>query len=291
MERRVRIRVTGWLVALTLSTLAAGATAEEPPRVVDIQGHRGARSLLPENSLPAFALALDLGVSTLELDLGMSADGVLIVTHDPWVDPAICLDSDGRRIEGERGQLIKDLTIEEIRAFDCGSLNPDPTRFPEPPRENRPGTRMPRLTEVFELVHSRQADVRFNIEIKVRPDGDWTRPLPEFVHAVVEAIREAGEVLRTTVQSFDWRALSLVKQREPRLRTSGLLEPESLDARWLGGLDPEAFPDFLALLAAAPQLDDFSPYWRQLVPGEHFLGHEVKEYQSAAAAESRSRPS
>ena len=90
-----------------------------------MQGHRGARGLLPENTLEGFERAIELGVTTLEIDVGMSRDGVVVVAHDPWVSPELCLAPGGERIVGERGPLLRHLDLREIQAFDCGSLNPD----------------------------------------------------------------------------------------------------------------------------------------------------------------------
>ena len=265
---------------LPLAVALATACAS-PGHSFDAQGHRGARGLLPENTLPGFARALELGVTTLELDVGLSADGAVVVNHEPWVDPKRCLASDGARIEGERGPLLRDLGREALRAFDCGSLNPDPEAFPEPPRVDLPGTPMPTLHEVFALVAARGGDVRLNVEIKAEPGDPDTRPLPEMVDATLAAIRRAGAVERTTLQSFHWRALALAKEREPGLRTAALVSPQNLDPAWLGGLDPDAHPDFLSLLRAAPYVDELSPWWRQLVPGRFHLGHTVGEFQAA----------
>ena len=111
------------------------------PALFDAQGHRGARGLLPENTLPAFRRALELGVSTLELDLGVTRDRQVVVSHDRGIDPKVCAHADGTPVTAPA--LLRDLTLAEVQAFDCGRLNPDRKRFPEPPRENLPGARIP----------------------------------------------------------------------------------------------------------------------------------------------------
>ena len=247
---------------------------------VEVQGHRGARGLLPENTLPAFDLALELGVTTLELDVGLSRDGVVVVAHDPYVSPSLCLKPGGSLIDAKRGPLLRELSLAEIQRYDCGSLNPDAERFPEPPRVNLPGTRIPSLAEVYALAAERHSSVRFNVEIKSWPNDRDTAPLETFVAKVIEVIRNAQAVEGTTLQSFNWHALEAVKRNEPRLRTAGLVAPDTLDHSWLG-LDPEHFPDFLSLLKAADYVDELSPYWPQLLPGRDSLGVSVEALQSA----------
>lgn len=274
-------RLRAFPVAIAIVTTACASAPGDSSAGFDVQGHRGARGLLPENTLPAFARAMELGVTTLELDVGVSRDGVVVVSHDPWIHPARCRGPEGRRIGAERGPLLRDLTAQALRAFDCGGLNPDPEAFPEPPRVNLPGTPMPTLDEVFELVAARGSDVRLSIEIKATPGDVDTLPLSEMVDATIAAIHRAGAVERTALQSFEWRALALAKQRDPRLRTVALVSPHNLDPAWLGGLDPASFPDLLSLVGAAPYVDEVSPWWRHLVPGEHDLGVEVGALQAA----------
>lgn len=266
-----------WLAAVGFASLSCGSE-------FDVQGHRGARGLLPENTLPAFARAIELGVTTLEMDLGVTRDGAVVVAHDPYVNPNLCLGPDGARLEGERGPLLRDLSLAEVQAYDCGTLNPDPERFPEPPRVNVPGEHVPTLRDVFALVRERGASrVRFNVEIKSRPDREETVPLPEFVAKVVEVLRDEGMVDRTTIQAFDWRALLLAKQREPEITTAALLA--RLDPLWQAGLDAEESGGLLGMLRSlAGSIDILSPHWRMLVPGERYAGVAVSDLQAAGFA-------
>jgi len=248
--------------------LGACAPDAGPPRApFDAQGHRGARGLLPENTLPAFERALALGVSTLELDVGVTRDRVVVVAHDPYVPPSICRHADGRAIEGERGPLLRDLSLAEVQAWDCGSLNPDPARFPEPPREARPGTPMPTLDAVFALAErAGNPRVRFNVETKLRPGDLETLPAEEFVARVLAVVRERGVLARVSIQSFDWRALAIARRLAPEIRTVALVAPDTLDPAWLAGLRPDRDGRLLGLLRAArPLADVVSPHWRMLV--------------------------
>jgi glycerophosphoryl diester phosphodiesterase len=201
-----------WLAALLLP-LAAGA--------FDLQGHRGARGLAPENTLPAFARALDLGVTTLEMDVALTKDGVLVVSHDPWLNPSILRDASGQWLPG-RGPLIKDLTLAQLQAYDVGRIDPE-SRYARgfPEQQAVDGTRIPTLAQVFELVKARGADrVRFDIETKLFPQRPQdTAPMEVLTDALVAAIRAAGVIDRASIQSFDWRSLQRIQQAEPRIAT------------------------------------------------------------------------
>jgi glycerophosphoryl diester phosphodiesterase len=249
----------------------------------DVQGHRGARGLLPENTLPAFERALELGVSTLELDVGVTRDRQVVVSHERHVNPQLCRRVDGTAILAP--PLIREITLAELQALDCGGLNPDPARFPEPPRRNLPGTRIPTLREVFRLAADfGDAEVRFNIETKIDPTVDDTVPIEEFVALVVGVVEEAGMVSRVTVQSFAWRTLELVKRHNPALETAALLASDTLAPEWLNGIDPKtAGGTSLDLLRAArAYVDLYSPDWRLIAPGgPGYLGSRVEEIQAA----------
>ncbi len=261
-------------------------SGEPPGRPFDVQGHRGARGLLPENTLDAFERALELGVSTLELDLGVTRDREVVVSHDRRVNPGVCRRADGTPVL--KPPLLRDLSLGEIQALDCGSLNPDPKRFPEPPRKNVPGASIPTLREVFQLAADFGDDrVRFNVEIKIDPTVDDTVPLEEFVELVVGVVGEHRMADRVTIQSFVWRALELVKSQAPDLETAALLATDTRTPDWLGGIDPAtAGGTSLALLhAARDYVDVYSPYWRLIAPGSPaYLGSRVEEIRAAGFA-------
>ena len=194
---------------------------------LDIQGHRGARGLLPENSIQSFRRALELGVTTLEMDVVISRDRKVVVSHDPFFSSAICLQPNGDPIPAEREHdfAIFGLDYDQVRSFDCGSMgNPD---FPG---QVARAVRKPLLSEViamaerFVLLHSR-APVRYNIETKCAPEGDGTlHPEPaEFVSFVVGVIRELGVAERSIIQSFDPRTLRVARDTAPEVALSILV--------------------------------------------------------------------
>jgi glycerophosphoryl diester phosphodiesterase len=203
------------IAALALALLCHGAAA------LDLQGHRGARALAPENTLPGFALTLGIGVTTLELDIAITEDDVLVVSHDPKLNPDITRGPDGRFLDGP-GPVIRQLGFAELQRYDVGRLRPG-TRYAGlyPQQQPIDGTRIPRLDEVFALVRkSGNEQVRFAIETKVTPfSADETVAPEAFARAVIAAIRDAGMARRSTILSFDWRTLALVQREAPEIGT------------------------------------------------------------------------
>ena len=139
-------------------------------QALDIHGHRGARGLAPENTLAAFARALSLGVTTLELDCAVTRDGVVVVSHDPALNPDLTRTPDGKWLD-RPGPRIRDLTYEQLQRYDVGRVKPDTAyakRFPD--QQPVDGEKIPRLADVFALVkRSGNGAVRFNIETKISP--------------------------------------------------------------------------------------------------------------------------
>lgn len=203
------------LLAIALSALALAAHAFE------LQGHRGARGLMPENTLAAFEHALEVGVTTLELDIAITADGVPVISHDTALNPALTRDAQGQWIKAP-GPLIKSLTLAQLQTYDVGRLDPASAYAREYPlQQPQDGQRIPTLAALFDMVKQRGADsVRFAIETKIHPARPNETATPQaFVDIVLKVIRDAGMKQRVRIISFDWRTLNLVRQREPAMET------------------------------------------------------------------------
>jgi glycerophosphoryl diester phosphodiesterase len=203
------------IAALALALLCQSAGA------FDLQGHRGARALAPENTLSGFALTLGIGVTTLELDIAITKDDVLVISHDPKLNPDITRGPDGRFLDSP-GPVIRQLSFAELQRYDVGRLKPG-TRYAGlyPQQQPIDGMRIPRLDELFALVRkSGNEQVRFAIETKVTPfNADETVAPEAFARAVIAAIRDAGVARRSTVLSFDWRTLAVVQKEAPEIGT------------------------------------------------------------------------
>jgi glycerophosphoryl diester phosphodiesterase len=239
--------------AVGLSLWCAGAAL-----AFDAQGHRGARGLAPENTLAGFEHALAVGVSTLEFDVVLSAEGVPMVSHDTAPNPDITRDANGEWIKS-RGAPFFTLTLAEIAALDVGRINPA-SRYARDFSSQGPsdGERIPSLAAVFKRVKALKADhVRFNIELKLNPSRPGESPAPaEFVRAVLAVIQQHGMASRVTLQSFDWRVLQAARRQAPQLPLSYLsAQLERFDTlnsgEWTHGLRLQDFQDAPSMVAAA----------------------------------------
>lgn len=239
--------------ALGLSLWCAGAAL-----AFDVQGHRGARGLAPENTLVGFERALAVGVTTLELDVVLSAEGVPVISHDFAPNPDITRDASGRWLQA-RGTPFNRLTLPEIAAWDVGRINPASgyaRTFNEQVASD--GQHIPTLAALFEQVRQLRAQhVRFNIELKIHPRRPDDSPSPDaFVRAVLDVIRAHGMATRVSLQSFDWRIQKAASQLAPDLPLSYLSaqQPNFNTLRggeWTNGLRLSDFEDAPAMVAAA----------------------------------------
>jgi glycerophosphoryl diester phosphodiesterase len=192
------------------------AMALSPPvYALDLQGHRGARGLAPENTLPGFMQALAIGVTTLELDTGVTRDGVVVIHHDRSLNPDIARRPDGKWIEPP-GRAIAELTFAELQRYDVGRIRPG-SEYARRFAHQKPvdGARIPRLSDLFART---PGSVRFNIETKIAPEA----PAEPFARALIAEVRRARAGPRTTIQSFDWRTLKVVEREAPEIATSYL---------------------------------------------------------------------
>jgi len=196
------------LLVAGFAWLQAEAAPVQPTRI-EVQGHRGARALRPENTLPAFRYAIEAGVDTLELDIQVTKDRQLVISHDPMISPVLCLAPGGKPV-GDH-VLIRQLTLAEVQAYDCGSL-----KHPRFPRQvSVPGTFIPSLEQLFAMVAASSSSearrVRFNIETKMVPRYPEQSVMPEeFAKLLVQVIAKHGLSDRVSIQSFDYRTLTAV---------------------------------------------------------------------------------
>lgn len=275
-------------LALLLAASLAACVGPEPaplPRV-DLQGHRGARGLAPENTLAAFGTALALGVHTLELDTVMSADDVVVISHDATLNPNFTRDATGRYIDAP-GTPIRSLTLAALQHHDVGRLKPG-TRYAQtyPDQRAVDGERIPSLAQLFELVQRHRAnDVRFNIETKINPLRPELTPEPEaFARAVLDVARRHGMLGRITLQSFDWRTLAASQRLAPEVPTVYLSAQQPwgnnlADPRWTAGRLLADYGGSVPPLVKAAGGAVWSPYHGDLDAGAlneaHALGLRV----------------
>ena len=216
------------LLILSLSTILQGPLAQTYIPKFDIQGHRGARGLMPENTIPAFLMALDSGVNTIELDLAVTKDGQLVVSHEPWMSASICTDPSGKSFDekSERKFNLYQMTHEQVKQWDCGTK--ENINFPQQIKMN---VSKPLLRDVIIAVENHiknftRYEVDYNIEIKSMPQGDNKfHPKPEaFSDLVFNLIDQYLPLDRVVIQSFDFRVLRYWHEKYPTVRLSALVE-------------------------------------------------------------------
>ncbi len=272
---------------IIVATLLAMLT---PALAFDLQAHRGGRGLMPENTLPAFANALTMGVTTLELDTAITKDGVVVVSHNPILDKTLARDKDGNWLKSE--PLIKTLTFKQIQTYKMGKLKPgsrNEQRFDK--QKQAEGARIPSLEQVFELVKkSGNQIVRFNIETKLNPEKPDDTVSPEiFVKALLHVINENKMASRVAIQSFDWRTLQIVQKSNPEIETVYLTAQEpwlnnvtgknGKASKWTAGFNINDHGGNVVKLIKAAGGDVWSPYQDgisvELIDEAHKLGLKV----------------
>ena len=286
-----------------LGVAALLALSSLPAHAQELQGHRGARGLLPENTLPAFERAIELGVDVLELDTGVSRDGVVVVSHDRRLSPHLARDADGQWISPP-GPLLHEPTMAELLTYDVGRARPGSRlakRFPG--QEPRDRVRMPALAQVLALgTAPGNGQLRFNIETKLSPLAPDETPEPQaFARAVVDTIRASAITdARFTVQSFDWRTLAAVNAMAPGIATVCLTAERSWlnnvqrgqagPSPWTAGHDIDEHGSVPKLVKAAG-CAVWSPYHRDLngqaLREAHELGLKVVVWTVNEAADMR----
>ncbi|MDT7719745.1 MAG: glycerophosphoryl diester phosphodiesterase [Mycobacterium sp.] len=265
---------------MAIGVVAPLPTASPQAPGFDLQAHAGGRGEATGESLRAFAKSLELGVSTLELDINITKDHQPLVWHDPVIASQQCSDT-GAAFAGDPsypyvGKLVHDLTLAQIHTLDCGK---PASQFPR--AEVVRGNKIAVLPEVFSLTDSYRADVRYNIETKVAADHPAISAQPqEFVEVVLAAVRAAGKVDWVEIQSFDWRTLPLVRQAEPSIPLVALWNEHTWvpGSPWLATVNPDVVGDPVigAMMVGANILSPaYSLVDKPFVDRAHSLGLSV----------------
>ncbi|MFZ9405798.1 MAG: glycerophosphodiester phosphodiesterase [Burkholderiaceae bacterium] len=276
------------------SMMALGPLSASPavarPATIDLQGHRGARWHLAENTLEGFELALSMGAGTLELDVVATRDDVLVISHDPALNPDITRDAQGRFLESVGPDLIQ-LDWSQLASYDVGRIRPGSRyarSFSE--QQGRDGLRIPRLKDLFDRIAALgRSDVRFAIETKITPHAPHQTPSPErFVELLLRQVKASGLERRVQILSFDWRTLAVLRALDSSIDrvhlTAQLPSIDNLqirsgrDSPWTAGVHYRDHPSVPRMVAAAGGTH-WSSFWRELdqasVKQAHDLGLKV----------------
>ncbi|NNC51093.1 MAG: glycerophosphodiester phosphodiesterase, partial [Flaviramulus sp.] len=216
---------------------------------IDIQGHRGCGGLMPENTIPAFLKAIDLGVNTLELDVVVTKDNIVLVSHEPYMNPEICLDINGNEIPENKGKVynIYKMTLDSVKLYDCG-IKAHP-RFLN--QEKIKATK-PTLDEVIKESKKLNANIKFNIEIKYEPSykGVFAPEPTQFVSLVLKVLEKNNALESSNLQSFDLSILEEIKKQEPDIMVALLVD------------ENESILEKILKLSYKPEI--ISPYFKLL---------------------------
>tara|TARA_A100001011_G_scaffold373503_1_gene432991 strand:- start:827 stop:1705 length:879 start_codon:yes stop_codon:yes gene_type:complete len=226
----------------------------------NLQGHRGYRGLYPENSTIGFLKSLDVGVNTIELDVVISKDKHVVVSHEPWISKNICIDQNGNRIINDKENFnIYSMEYNEIKKFDCGIIGNE--KFPD---QKKISVFKPTLNYVIKIIENYIKEkgykpVNYNIEIKSSNETDliFHPDVKEFSELVVNNIKNNKILERTTIQSFDFRVLKYINKNYPEIGLSVLVSEN---------YDPQKNLDDLSFLP-----DIYSPNYK-------FINKEDLEY-------------
>lgn len=228
MKQNVLNKLLIFNILIYFSIISCTSKMNEISKNFDWQGHRGCRGMLPENSIPAFLKALELGVNTLELDVAISSDLQVVVSHEPWMSGEICQKPDGTKIsaQDEEQLALYKMTYQAIKNYDCGSKGN--SRFPY---QEKQAVYKPLLKEVITAIKTycnqqNKPLPQFNIEIKSQPKWDnyLTPPIAQFADLVIEIVEYEQITNNVCIQSFDPRAIENIHTLRPNLKIAFLVE-------------------------------------------------------------------
>lgn len=228
------------LAFIALATLTTGtcmaetatSTQNKPAHNIQIYGHRGARGLSPENSLPAYKTGMAIGIDYVDMDVHMTKDGVIVVTHDFTLNPNLTRDKDGKWIDATNPPLIKDLTFAQLQQYDIGRLKPDTDYSKNFPYQYAvDGTHISSLKQVINYVEKTSGKkAKFQVEIKTDPSHPEMSFAPkDIAKATVAVLKQTGIDGKTELQSFNWSVLKEIQKLDPKIATAYLTDKEISD--------------------------------------------------------------
>lgn len=250
-----------------------GLSPSQSAKKIEIQGHRGARGYLPENSLPGFVFAVEEQLDGIEMDLLLTKEREVVIHHDFFVNPQICSYSDGSPIKGS--SLIEEMTVAELKQMDCGRMHPP--RFPR--QKSICGTKIPTLDELFDFLRSSEdphaKKIRLNLEIKADSSKpEYTPSHSVIAKTIIDKVHRSGLADQVYYSSFDFNVLAEVRGLAPEATLALLYEKSGVIKNKIDSDDSWVF--YLIMSADKLKASIVSPSY-QLLTSEivnHF--HEKK---------------
>ena len=300
--------ITAGILAAVLGTSFAGAVdpvhAEAKVNFAgkfDFEAHRGGRDARPENTLYAYAYAIELGATSIECDMQLTADGDIVMSHNPFLNPEFTVDKHGNRIAAGKYDIRK-MTVEQIKKFNVADMDKTTEyyRLHGRTQVNPQFAQIPTLEELFQLVQESGNDyIKLNLEAKSYPDPlqkiehEFNADKVQFLKRFNELVKKYDMADRVILQSFDWEILKLEKAMNPNITLSALIQEEPSWGKaaeslrpfdkekspWLGGLDIKDFNGDAIKAAKAIGADIVSIYYgeinKNMVDEAHALGMKV----------------
>ena len=262
-----------------LTALLFIATLPAVAQTILVHAHRGGRAARPENTIPSFQHGIDVGADALELDLAVTKDNVLVVSHSPYLtqpasdDPRIAaILANERKCIGPPlppGTLIHSVTLAQLKQYDCGNTVPG---FPL--QQAVPHTTIPTFNEVLNLAP--QGTFQFNVETKIFPNRPEATPSPEvFVAMIDKAVKKHHLESRVILQSFDFRTLIAMRKLDPSIRLSALFGQARYD-QLMGLTDPDKTFLHIAKVAGLSAGDFLSPDTSLVTAAEVKAAHDAE---------------
>ena len=261
----------------------------------DMEFHRGGRDSRPENTLYSYFYAIENGATTIECDMQLTKDNIIVMSHNPILNSDITVDEDGNRIENDKF-FINKLTLKELKKYNVGVMDKKSSYYKlHGKTQVQVATTIPTLEELFTLVKETGADIRMNIETKTYPDKALGKlyqnnsNMEVMVNEFYKLVKKFGFQKRVMLQSFDWSTLLMIKKLDPEIETVALYcEEESWGkdsmtlwlnkkelSPWLAGINIHEFNDNPILAAHHLGIDDISPYFEELTPSDIKLAHKL----------------
>jgi glycerophosphoryl diester phosphodiesterase len=248
---------------------------------VQIYGHRGARGLAPENTIPAYITGLKIGIDTVDMDVGLSKDGVVVVNHNLALNPDTTRDSKGQWIPTDKPIYIKDLTWKEIETYDVGRIKPGTSyakSFPDQVPVD--GTRIPSLREVIRFAEkSTNKKINYQVEIKNDPRNPKATFSPEKIaKEVVKVLKSEGIDNRTELQAFDWRVLLYIQKLDKNIATAYLTDivlwQKATANIWTAGLSADDYDNLLPKMISVLGGRVWGPNSNQITKEDVAIAHK-----------------
>ena len=260
--------VAGSSFNLTIGSSVTGSSKPQPEEQgFDLQSHRGGRGEYTEESRKAFEESLKMGVSTLELDIVLAEDGTPVVWHDPEIQADKCTDTKPATENDPEfpyvGKLVHELNWNQLQTLNCNKVLKG---FPEAKAEK--SNKLLQLQDVFDIAAA-DPQMRFNIETKIEAEDREKSATPqEFVDAILPVVRHNKATSRTTIQSFDWRSLPLVRKAQPDISLALLYDATTWKSgsKWIGDVDYDKLGGDVNKAAKQLGAEILSPDYKLVTP-------------------------